>query len=607
MVFCKKNNTPRLWEEGLKVEKNLRVALVMLLAVLAGCQGSVPVRSAEEAPGGPAAGREAASHSTLLIDAGLKHFGAGEYDKARIHFDAVLKLDPLNAVAHFLVAEVYRQRAESGDRAAAALAEVGYQQALALEQSYWPAAAGLGQTYLRERRYGEAQEQFARAVMYRPQDPAMLYRLAVASYYNHDMRTALPAIREAQRLAPGNAYLQPAVAIVSAAAGDVDAARLAVSRIGDALPLRERDRIIERVEDWNAFRSSPQVLTLAQNSTDQSAPSPSAVQPLPAPKPSADGKPLRMVQVDVIMIRTEEVEASGRGVNVLDGLMLQYGGSGTRTDTRARDATGDMNSVQRVITRAINVPNVMYSLNIANDSLDYASVVARPTLVASDGQPATFFSGESVSLALSGNFAGNIQDRDIGVSLAVTPTFLDDDRVLLNVSATRSFVNFGNPAVTGSFQQALQTTKQAVTTSVAVRFGETLILSGLSERQIERQRSAAPLLGDLPLIQYLFNRSDQSVYTKSVLMLLTPRRVDSATDAGPTHNIDTPHGQALKRLHTQFPQLFSAPLNLDVIRQGVQRNVILSPMRPRDLPADPEPGAHEPRSLEKRLRDLIYY
>src|SRR5690606_30051674 len=230
--------------------------------------------------------------------------------------------------------------------------------------------------------------------------------------------------------------------------------------------------------------------------------------------------------VDVVMVRTEEVEGARRGVNLLDSLTVQFGGSSRQsTATRTQDATGLAQTAQRVLTRTITIPDLLYSLNIANDNLDHASVVARPSLVAADGQAATFFSGEEVTIALPGNFAGNIQDKNIGVSLAITPTFIADDSVLLAVAASRSFANIGNPVLAGTFAQSLQTTKQAVNTAVVLRFGETLILSGLSERQVERQSSSVPALGDTPVLQYLFNQTDKLEYTKSVLMLLTPRRV----------------------------------------------------------------------------------
>jgi general secretion pathway protein D len=547
--------------------------------------------------------------SARLVEAGLRHLGAGEYDKARVHFDALLKLDPRNATAHFLVAEVYRQRAMGGDRVAADLAEVGYRQALGFDAGLWPAADGLGQLYLRDRRYEQAQEMLARAALYRPTGTGVFYRLAVASYYAGDLGTALPAVRQAARLQPGEPGILPALALISAAADDREGARQAVQGLDGVLGPRDAARLKERMADWSAYHDRGAIILAQAGSTD------AAVQPLPAIKPPDGAKLPRMVQVDVVLLRTEEAENAGRGVNLLDSLTMKYSAQGTRTDTSTNIAAAGGPSAAgftRTITRALSVPDIIYSLNIANDSLDKADVVARPTLVASDGQPATFFSGEQVSLALPGNFAGNIEDRNVGVSLAVTPTFIDDRTVLLNVAASRTFLNLGNPSVAGTFSQAMQTTKQAVNTVVAVGFGETLILGGLSERQVEKQRSSVPGFGDIPLIQYLFNRTELLEYTKSILVLLTPRPVETlagmASANGKAQSAPAAAGSSLRRLYAQYPQLFDGNKTIDQIRVEMMRhNALLSPARPGDLSAEIGPELHRPRDLERRLRDLLYY
>jgi hypothetical protein len=56
-----------------------------------------------------------------------------------------------------------------------------------------------------------------------------------------------------------------------------------------------------------------------------------------------------------------------------------------------------------------------------------------------------------------------------------------------------------------------------------MRYGETLILSGLSEKESENVRDGVPVLQDIPLIQYAFSQGSTKEFQKSVLILLTPR------------------------------------------------------------------------------------
>src|SRR5204862_5632091 len=70
---------------------------------------------------------------------------------------------------------------------------------------------------------------------------------------------------------------------------------------------------------------------------------------------------------------------------------------------------------------------ILYTLNIANATETNDEVIARPTLVVLDRQPSQFFSGANISIALAGQYGGSVVEKPIGVSLSVTPTFIDDD------------------------------------------------------------------------------------------------------------------------------------------------------------------------------------
>ncbi|MCG8512454.1 MAG: type II and III secretion system protein, partial [Rhodospirillales bacterium] len=68
------------------------------------------------------------------------------------------------------------------------------------------------------------------------------------------------------------------------------------------------------------------------------------------------------------------------------------------------------------------------------------------------------------------------------------------------------------------------TSKTSITANLTLRYGETMVLSGLSDQENEKLDDKTPGLGDLPLIQYLFRRQTETSAKKTVLILLTPRR-----------------------------------------------------------------------------------
>jgi type II secretory pathway component GspD/PulD (secretin) len=237
----------------------------------------------------------------------------------------------------------------------------------------------------------------------------------------------------------------------------------------------------------------------------------------------------KMVVVDVVIISTEEDYSNQQGMNLLRGLQLQFGGSNDaayskRTQSEV-NASGDRSQTS-AITRLISIPSVRYSLNIFNINSARNEILARPTLVATAGRPSEFFSGAELNAVVvsSGVGASNPVNivKDIGTTLQVTPTFLDDGRINLKVLAQRTFIKTPNNNLSG-FDARVETSKSRVDASVVMRPGETLILGGLSEKEGEITRDGVPLLQDIPLVQYLFANRTSRDYQKSTLILITPR------------------------------------------------------------------------------------
>jgi len=174
--------------------------------------------------------------------------------------------------------------------------------------------------------------------------------------------------------------------------------------------------------------------------------------------------------------------------------------------------------------RALTIPAITYSLNIANSGTDRNDVLARPTIVAREGETSEFFSGENIkasSVSTTAQQGATEVEQDIGVSLKVKPELVSDQMVKLNLEVERTFLQTPSSSVTFNFQ--LRTTKTRVNATVDLRKGDTLILSGLSEKQTENLRDGVPFLQDVPGLQYFFSSKKTRDYNKSVILLITPR------------------------------------------------------------------------------------
>ena len=112
--------------------------------------------------------------------------------------------------------------------------------------------------------------------------------------------------------------------------------------------------------------------------------------------------------------------------------------------------------------------------------------------------------------------------KEVGVKLAVTPEILPDDMIRLHVVAERTFLT--DPSNSVVFEFRLDTTKTNVNSTVTMKFGETLVLGGLSERETSKSADGVPGLMDIPILNLLFSQRVERHFERSVLILMTPRR-----------------------------------------------------------------------------------
>ena len=116
----------------------------------------------------------------------------------------------------------------------------------------------------------------------------------------------------------------------------------------------------------------------------------------------------------------------------------------------------------------------------------------------------------------------SIEYKDTGVKLKVTPSVNDGGLVTLEV--TQSVTDVGN-IDTATRQRSFN--ERSVSSKVAVRDGDSVVLGGLIRDNASSGKSGVPLLMDIPVLGSLFSTTvDESVRTE-LLIFITPRVVES--------------------------------------------------------------------------------
>ena len=162
------------------------------------------------------------------------------------------------------------------------------------------------------------------------------------------------------------------------------------------------------------------------------------------------------------------------------------------------------------------------------------NILSTPTLVTMDNQEAEIVVGQNVPFvtgtqlsSANNNPFQTIERQDIGISLKVKPQINEGNNIKMEIEQEVSDVS--NTSVTGASD--ITTNKRSIKTTVLVEDGQTLVLGGLIDDQVNDSNEKVPLLGDIPVLGNLFRYRSTTKNKRNLMVFLHPtilRDVDTA-------------------------------------------------------------------------------
>ncbi|MGI9306374.1 MAG: type II secretion system secretin GspD, partial [Gammaproteobacteria bacterium] len=153
------------------------------------------------------------------------------------------------------------------------------------------------------------------------------------------------------------------------------------------------------------------------------------------------------------------------------------------------------------------------------------NILSTPTLVTMDNQEAEIVVGQNVPFvtgtqlsSANNNPFQTIERQDVGISLKVKPQINEGDSIKMEIEQEVSDVS--QTAVTGASD--ITTNKRSIKTTVLVEDGQTLVLGGLIDDQINDTRDKVPFLGDIPLLGGLFRYQTTNKSKRNLMIFLHP-------------------------------------------------------------------------------------
>jgi hypothetical protein len=460
---------------------------------------------------------------------------------------------------------------------------------------------------LEQKKFSEAQNDFASAVLNKSHEPKFFHGLAVSSYYLRDLPTAAGAISKALSQDPENPDYLHTAAIIMAAGGDIEQAKKYQEKLsGIKKHQRKASFVTSRVNEWASFHNHLKLAadeeTIASggfNELRADIKSPGAEEekseePASAPSKIDD----RMVIVDVVLILTQEENTDIYGLNLLDQLKFNYSfdhkfGSGFNTnfssDNNGFSTDGSKNSNFQYFLHSISIPAVSYSVNAATAQGTRSEILARPSLLARHGKSSHFFSGDNILFGFGTRDNIDFKEKEVGIFLQVTPNILDDGRVNIKLDVKRSFFVPQNPNVQQSSVTGFQTSTTRLISDVVLEAGDTLVLGGLSDRVHTSDRKGTQILGDIPILDFFFSRQEETKSYKSVIVLVTPRlphytyRTSASLKREATRGRTSLELAAMNEVRGRYTDWFKMYSNLGTVFDKLQGNQLYRELRTGDV------------------------
>ncbi len=166
---------------------------------------------------------------------------------------------------------------------------------------------------------------------------------------------------------------------------------------------------------------------------------------------------------------------------------------------------------------------------LANDGS--TKLLQEPQVTTMNNSPANILVGTTIPLLVpqgEGSVFGTnpytYEDQHVNVSLDVLPRVNQEKIISMKIDAVvQAIIGF-----VGKDQRPMISTR-STNTSVRVKHGETLLIGGLIFDTDQEIVSKVPLLGDIPLIKYLFRSSNKNREQRELLIFITPTVISNDT------------------------------------------------------------------------------
>ncbi len=232
---------------------------------------------------------------------------------------------------------------------------------------------------------------------------------------------------------------------------------------------------------------------------------------------------------------------SFQNMAIASASMLQNNVSSLTSVTNGELSIGDITSAPNtepknsgaIITRgSVKINDVVKFLKTQGD----VKSISNPKILTLNNQPALisvgnelFYKIQSTSILQGSSGAGTQQSGETidsvfaGILLDITPEISDDGSITLKINPSISdTIDTVNRDSSGARNIPPDLSRKQISSVVTLQDGQHVILGGLISSKTGTKISKVPLLGDLPLLEYLFKHEVKVNNVDELVLIITP-------------------------------------------------------------------------------------
>ncbi|MDH4008725.1 MAG: type II secretion system secretin GspD, partial [Desulfuromonadales bacterium] len=190
----------------------------------------------------------------------------------------------------------------------------------------------------------------------------------------------------------------------------------------------------------------------------------------------------------------------------------------------------------------ITVPTLSVLIDISKTDSD-VNILSAPRLLTSDNEEAEIIVGANVPI-ITGRLTDtgsdglaqsvSVERQDVALVLRFTPQVTEGDLVRLSVYQELTDIVPATAGLTASVGDPNEVgptfTKRVLRNTVLAENGKTVVLGGLIDTSVTESVTKVPLLGDIPLLGWLFRRTSTTEEKTNLLVFINPTIIKDTGD-----------------------------------------------------------------------------